>query len=45
MPFKIQPGLYFANAFETAAGSVEVEAVSAINAANIQIDEFLAAQA
>ena len=45
VPFKIQPGLYFANAFETAAGSVEVEAVSAINAANIQIDEFLAARA
>lgn len=45
VPFKIQPGLYFANAFETAAGSVEVEAVSAINAANIMVDEFLAAQA
>ena len=44
VPFRIQPGLYFANAFETAAGSVEVEAVSAINAANIQIDDFLATQ-
>ena len=41
VPFKIQPGLYFACAFETAAGSVEVEAVSAINAANIAIDEYL----
>lgn len=45
VPFKIQPGLYFANAFETAAGSIEVEAVSAVNATNIQIDEFLAARA
>ena len=44
VPFKIQPGLYFANAFETAAGSVEVEAVSAVNAVKIQVGDFLATQ-
>ena len=44
VPFKIQDGLYFANAFETAAGSVEVEAVSAVNAVKIQIADFRAAQ-
>ena len=41
VPFKIQPGLYYACAFETAAGSVEVEAVSAINTANIAIDDVI----
>lgn len=35
VPFEILPGLYFANAFETAAGSIEVEAVSGVNAARV----------
>lgn len=38
VPFELQPGLYFANAFETAAGSIEVEAVGGVNAANLAGD-------
>lgn len=38
VPFELQPGLYFANAFETAAGSIEVEAVGGINAAHLAGD-------
>lgn len=41
VPFEIQPGLYYPCAFETAAGSVEVEAVGAVNAANLAIDRLL----
>ncbi|MDR0594554.1 MAG: FAD-dependent oxidoreductase [Bifidobacteriaceae bacterium] len=33
LPFELNPGLYFANALETIAGSIEVEAVSGANAA------------
>ncbi|MDR2380427.1 MAG: FAD-dependent oxidoreductase [Bifidobacteriaceae bacterium] len=35
LPFELHPGLYFANALETIAGSIEVEAVSGTNAANL----------
>lgn len=38
VPFEIKPGLYFANAFETAAGSIEVEAVGGVNAAHLAAD-------
>ena len=41
VPFEIQPGLYYPCAFETAAGSVEVEAVGAVNAVNLAIDRLL----
>lgn len=44
VPFEIQPGLYYACAFETAAGSVEVEAVGAVNTVNLAVDELLAAR-
>lgn len=40
VPFELVPGLYFANAFETAAGSIEVEAVSGANAAGLA-EEYL----
>ncbi|MDR2454800.1 MAG: FAD-dependent oxidoreductase [Bifidobacteriaceae bacterium] len=33
LPFELRPGLYFANALETIAGSIEVEAVSGASAA------------
>lgn len=35
VPFEIQPGLYYACAFETAAGSIEVEAVGGVNAGKL----------
>ncbi|MDR0627311.1 MAG: FAD-dependent oxidoreductase [Bifidobacteriaceae bacterium] len=35
LPFELHPGLYFAGALETIAGSIEVEAVSGTNAANL----------
>jgi prenylcysteine oxidase/farnesylcysteine lyase len=35
LPFELNPGLYFANALETIAGSIEVETVSGVNAANL----------
>jgi hypothetical protein len=35
LPFELSPGLYFANALETIAGSIEVETVSGVNAANL----------
>ena len=31
VPFVLRPGLYYANAFETVAGSIEVEAVGGVN--------------
>lgn len=34
-PFTLSPGLYYANAFETAAGAIEVEAVGGHNAATL----------
>lgn len=33
LPFELGPGLFFAGAFETAAGAIEVEAVGGVNAA------------
>ncbi|MBE6471041.1 MAG: FAD-dependent oxidoreductase [Coriobacteriaceae bacterium] len=38
VPFTLAPGLFYACAFETAAGSVEVEAVGGTNAALLAID-------
>jgi prenylcysteine oxidase/farnesylcysteine lyase len=38
LPFELAPGLYFANALETIAGSIEVETVGGINAANLCAD-------
>jgi hypothetical protein len=35
LPFELHPGLYFANALETIAGSIEVETVGGTNAANL----------
>ena len=35
VPFRLAPGLYYANAFETVAGSVEVEAVGGWNAGRL----------
>jgi protoporphyrinogen oxidase len=35
LPFELNPGLYFANALETVAGSLEVETVGGTNAANL----------
>jgi hypothetical protein len=42
LPFELAPGLYFANALETIAGSIEVEAVSGANAANLCADYLTA---
>jgi len=38
VPFELNEGFYFANALETIAGSIEVETVSGVNAANLCID-------
>ncbi|MDR3315250.1 MAG: FAD-dependent oxidoreductase [Coriobacteriales bacterium] len=35
LPFELNKGLYFANALETFAGSIEVETVGGVNAANL----------
>lgn len=35
VPFVLRPGLYYANAFETVAGSIEVEAVGGVNAGRL----------
>jgi phytoene dehydrogenase-like protein len=35
VPFELNRGLYFANALETIAGSIEVETVGGVNAANL----------
>ncbi|MBT1170679.1 prenylcysteine lyase family protein [Bifidobacterium sp. SO4] len=35
VPFTLRPGLYYANAFETVAGSIEVEAVGGVNAGRL----------
>jgi hypothetical protein len=35
VPFELNKGLYFANALETIAGSIEVETVGGVNAANL----------
>ena len=41
VPFTLAPGLFYACAFETAAGSVEVEAVGGTNAALLAIDYLM----
>jgi prenylcysteine oxidase/farnesylcysteine lyase len=41
LPFELSRGLYFANALETAAGSIEVETVSGVNAANLCVEYLL----
>ena len=38
VPFELAPGLYYGCAFETAAGSIEVEAVGGTNAAGLAAD-------
>ena len=38
VPFVLAPGLYYGCAFETAAGSIEVEAVGGTNAAGLAAD-------
>jgi hypothetical protein len=38
LPFELNQGLYYANALETIAGSIEVETVGGVNAANLLID-------
>jgi prenylcysteine oxidase/farnesylcysteine lyase len=38
LPFELNKGLYFANALETIAGSIEVETVGGTNAANLCVD-------
>jgi hypothetical protein len=35
LPFELNPGLYYACALETIAGSIEVETVGGTNAANL----------
>jgi hypothetical protein len=41
LPFELAPGLYFANALETIAGSIEVETVGGANAANLCAEYLL----
>ncbi|MDR2672353.1 MAG: NAD(P)-binding protein [Coriobacteriales bacterium] len=43
VPFELRPGFYFACAFETAAGAIETESVSGVNAGNLAAD-YLEAQ-
>lgn len=38
LPFELNKGLYFANALETIAGSIEVETVGGVNAANLCVE-------
>jgi prenylcysteine oxidase/farnesylcysteine lyase len=41
LPFELSPGLYFANALETIAGSMEVETVGGTNAANLAVEYLI----
>jgi prenylcysteine oxidase/farnesylcysteine lyase len=41
LPFELNKGLYFANALETIAGSIEVETVGGVNAANLCVEYLI----